>query len=106
MASSRPRPRDLQAADPNLVHGAVGGGGTLQLQQQLVFRPVPGLGQPETVVDGLHLGSASAYPRRRRARRVCGRLAARAALADRGCSVGRATPAALELIYRDSASAR
>ena len=101
------RPRDLQAADPNLVHGAVGGG-TMQLQQQLVFRPVPGLGRPETVVDGLYLGSASAHPGGG-VHGVCGWLAARAALADQGLLGGlrrRITSAALELIYRDSASAR
>ena len=43
------RPGDLQAADANLVHGAVNGG-TAQLFQQLVFRPVPGLGRPETPI--------------------------------------------------------
>lgn len=54
-------PGDLQAADANLVHGAVGGG-TSSLHQQLVFRPVPGLGRSETVIDGLYLASASAHP--------------------------------------------
>ena len=54
-------PRDLEAANSNLVGGAVGGG-TAQLHQQLVFRPVPGLGRPETPVAGLYLGSASAHP--------------------------------------------
>jgi phytoene dehydrogenase-like protein len=101
------RPRDLQAADPNLVHGAVGGG-TMQLHQQLVFRPVPGLGRAETVVDGLYLGSASAHPGGG-VHGVCGWLAARAALADHGVLGGlrrRVTSAALELIYRDSPSAR
>jgi phytoene dehydrogenase-like protein len=101
------RPRDLQAADPNLVHGAVGGG-TMQLHQQLVFRPVPGLGRSETVVDGLYLGSASAHPGGG-VHGVCGWLAARAALADHGMLGGlrrRVTSAALELIYRDSPSAR
>jgi phytoene dehydrogenase-like protein len=54
-------PRSLQAADCNLIGGALNGG-TAQLHQQLVFRPVPGLGRPETPVDGLFLGSASAHP--------------------------------------------
>ncbi len=101
------RPRDLQAADPNLVHGAVGGG-TAQLHQQLVFRPVPGLGRSETVVAGLYLGSASAHPGAG-VHGVCGWLAARAALAEQGALGGlrrRITSAALELIYRDSPSAR
>jgi phytoene dehydrogenase-like protein len=54
-------PRTLEAANRNLVGGAVGGG-TAQLHQQLVFRPVPGLGRPETPVPGLYLASASAHP--------------------------------------------
>lgn len=55
------RPADLQSADANLVGGAVNGG-TAQLHQQLVFRPVPGLGRAETPVDGVYLASASAHP--------------------------------------------
>ena len=54
-------PHTLEAADRNLVGGAVGGG-TSQLHQQLVFRPIPGLGRPETCVPGLYLASASAHP--------------------------------------------
>jgi phytoene dehydrogenase-like protein len=54
-------PADLEAANANLAGGAVGGG-TAQLHQQLVFRPVPGLGRPETPITGLYLGSASAHP--------------------------------------------
>jgi phytoene dehydrogenase-like protein len=54
-------PIDLEAADANLAGGAVGGG-TAQLHQQLVFRPVPGLGRPETPIRALYLGSSSAHP--------------------------------------------
>ena len=36
--------------------------GTSALHQQLVFRPTPGLGRPETPVPGLYLASASAHP--------------------------------------------
>jgi phytoene dehydrogenase-like protein len=36
--------------------------GTSQLHQQLVFRPIPGLGRPETPVERLYLGSAAAHP--------------------------------------------
>ncbi|MBJ8347066.1 NAD(P)/FAD-dependent oxidoreductase [Antrihabitans sp. YC2-6] len=55
------RPRDLEASDANLHGGAVNGG-TAQLQQQLIFRPIPGTGRAETPVDRLYLGSASAHP--------------------------------------------
>jgi phytoene dehydrogenase-like protein len=54
-------PADLEAADENLRGGALSGG-TSQLHQQLIFRPVPGLGRPETPVRGLYLASASAHP--------------------------------------------
>ncbi len=54
-------PRELEARDANLIGGAVNGG-TAQLHQQLVFRPVPGLGRAETPVRGLYLGSAAAHP--------------------------------------------
>jgi phytoene dehydrogenase-like protein len=69
----------LEAADANLVGGAVNGG-TAQLHQQLVFRPVPGLGRAETPVRGLYLGSASAHPGGG-VHGACGANAARAALA-------------------------
>lgn len=54
-------PRELEQRDANLVGGAINGG-TAQLHQQLVFRPVAGLGRAETGVPGLYLGSASAHP--------------------------------------------
>lgn len=54
-------PPTLQAADRNLHNGALNGG-TTAIHQQLVFRPVPGTGRPETPVEGLYLGSASAHP--------------------------------------------
>lgn len=72
-------PRDLEARDPNLVNGAINGG-TANLQQQLIFRPVPGLGRAETPVTGLYLGSASAHPGGG-VHGACGANAARAALA-------------------------
>ena len=71
-------PRELEARNANLIGGAVGGG-TAQLHQQLVFRPVPGLGRAETGVPGLYLGSASAHPGGG-VHGACGRNAARAAL--------------------------
>ena len=54
-------PRELEARNANLMGGAIGGG-TANLQQQLVFRPVPGLGRPGTGVRGLYLASSSAHP--------------------------------------------
>ncbi|MFJ4465967.1 phytoene desaturase family protein [Streptomyces sp. NPDC089424] len=54
-------PPTLQALDGNLVGGAINGG-TTALHQQLVFRPVPGTGRPETAVPGLFLASAGAHP--------------------------------------------
>ena len=54
-------PIELEAANANLVGGALNGG-TAKLRQQLILRPVPGLGRPETPVRGLYLGSASAHP--------------------------------------------
>ncbi|MGH3371195.1 MAG: phytoene desaturase family protein, partial [Nocardioidaceae bacterium] len=72
-------PRELQERNENLVNGALNGG-TSGLQQQLVFRPVPGLGRAETPVRGLYLGSASAHPGGG-VHGACGSNAARAALA-------------------------
>ncbi|WP_338749111.1 phytoene desaturase family protein [Janibacter alittae] len=54
-------PHELEAHDANLIGGALNGG-TAQLHQQLVFRPVPGAGRAETGITGLYLGSASAHP--------------------------------------------
>jgi phytoene dehydrogenase-like protein len=54
-------PADLEAVDPSLVGGDISGG-TSQLHQQLVFRPVPGFGRAGTPIDGLYLASASAHP--------------------------------------------
>jgi phytoene dehydrogenase-like protein len=74
------RPSDLESADANLVGGAVNGG-TAQLHQQLVFRPLPGLGGPQTPVRGLYLASAGAHPGGG-VHGACGANAARAALAQ------------------------
>ena len=75
-------PRELEARDENLVGGALNGG-TANLHQQLVFRPVPGLGRAETPVKGLYLASASAHPGGG-VHGACGANAARAALAHTG----------------------
>ena len=75
-------PPQLEAMNANLVGGAINGG-TAQLHQQLVFRPVPGLGRPETPVPGVFLASASAHPGGG-VHGACGANAARAALRARG----------------------
>ncbi|MEU6076563.1 NAD(P)/FAD-dependent oxidoreductase [Micromonospora sp. NPDC047074] len=54
-------PADLEAGDPSLVGGALGGG-TAAAYQQLFLRPIPGLGRADTPVDRLFLASASAHP--------------------------------------------
>lgn len=54
-------PADLEADNPNLDTGSINGG-TAALHQQLVFRPVPGLGRPSTPIAGLFLASGSAHP--------------------------------------------
>lgn len=72
-------PRELEGRDANLIGGAVGGG-TSQLQQQLVFRPVPPMrGRPETGIPGLYLASAAIHPGGG-VHGACGNNAARAAL--------------------------
>jgi len=75
-------PGDLEAADANLVGGAVNAG-TSGLHQQLAFRPTPGLGRPETPLPGLYLASASAHPGGG-VHGACGWNAARAALGANG----------------------
>ncbi|HEX6476230.1 MAG TPA: NAD(P)/FAD-dependent oxidoreductase, partial [Acidimicrobiales bacterium] len=54
-------PAHIEAANASLRGGAINGG-TAQLHQQLVFRPTPGTGRPETPVTGLFLASSSAHP--------------------------------------------
>jgi phytoene dehydrogenase-like protein len=54
-------PREFEERDANLVGGAINGG-TAQLHQELIFRPVPGAGRAETGIRGLYLGSSSAHP--------------------------------------------
>jgi phytoene dehydrogenase-like protein len=54
-------PADIEADDASLVGGTINGG-TAQLHQQLVFRPLPGLGRAEMPVDGLYLAGSSAHP--------------------------------------------
>lgn len=78
------RPSDLERSDENLHSGAVNGG-TSQLFQQLIFRPMAGQGGPGTPLDNVFLGSAGAPPGGG-VHGICGRNAARAALAADGAS--------------------
>lgn len=74
------RPSALEAGNAALGLGAVGGG-TMQLQQQLIFRPTVGLGSARTFVDGLYLGSSAIHPGGG-VHGACGHLAARTAIRD------------------------
>jgi phytoene dehydrogenase-like protein len=79
-------PGDLESENPSLVGGAINAG-TSGLHQQLVFRPTPGLGRPETPVPGLYLAGASAHPGGG-VHGACGWNAARAALGANGRLTG------------------
>jgi phytoene dehydrogenase-like protein len=87
-------PGDLAGADANLVGGALNGG-TAAVHQQLIFRPVPGLGRAETPFAGLYLASSSAHPGGG-VHGACGANAARAAL--RATTTGRLALAATRAI--------
>jgi phytoene dehydrogenase-like protein len=100
-------PASLVRDDANLVCGGLGGG-TSQLFQQLIFRPVPGLGGPYTPVDRLYLASAAAHPGGG-VHGGCGALAARAALADSSMlsqARRRARAAIFDRLYRSGSSSR
>ncbi|MEU5098009.1 NAD(P)/FAD-dependent oxidoreductase [Streptomyces sp. NPDC020996] len=90
-------PTTLQSLDANLDGGAINGG-TTAVHQQLVFRPVPGSGRPETPVKGLYLASAGAHPGGG-VHGACGANAAHAALRASG-RLGLATAQRL-LTHRD-----
>ncbi|MDO5711976.1 MAG: NAD(P)/FAD-dependent oxidoreductase [Micrococcales bacterium] len=99
-------PRGLEGENANLGEGAVGGG-TQQLFQQTIWRPITGSGGPRTHLRGLYLGSAAAHPGGG-VHGACGYLAARAALTDSG-AMGRRLDdvrlGALHRLYADAAPA-
>lgn len=75
--------------------------GTAQIHQQLIFRPVPGLGRPETPIERLFLAGASAHPGGG-VHGACGANAAAAALlaaAPAGRTVSRAIRFVLNRLY-------
>jgi phytoene dehydrogenase-like protein len=90
-------PLGLESANHSLFRGALNGG-TAAIHQQLVWRPVPGLGRPETPVRGLYLASASAHPGGG-VHGGPGSIAATAALRDNGLA-GPLRRAALDAAYR------
>ena len=75
-------PGDLEDRNRALVGGSINSG-TAAIHQQLVFRPVPGLGRADTPVDRLFLAGASAHPGGG-VHGAAGANAARAALARNG----------------------
>jgi phytoene dehydrogenase-like protein len=74
-------PRDMERRNASLIGGSINGG-TAALDQQLIFRPIPGLGRASTPIRGLYLASSSAHPGGA-VHGACGMNAARAALATR-----------------------
>lgn len=54
-------PEDLEAGNANLVGGDIAGG-SFSIDQQLVFRPMPGWFRHAMPIRGLYLGGASAHP--------------------------------------------
>jgi phytoene dehydrogenase-like protein len=88
-------PGQFEAGDANLVGGALNGG-TTAVHQQLLFRPTPGLGRPETPVAGLYLASSSAHPGGG-VHGACGANAARTALRASRARLQRASAAGIRL---------
>jgi phytoene dehydrogenase-like protein len=91
-------PSRLEAANANLVGGAINSG-TAQIHQQLVFRPTPGLARAQTPLRDLYLCGSSAHPGGG-VHGAAGANAARAALAAQrsrraGVAVGALAGAAL-----------
>jgi phytoene dehydrogenase-like protein len=73
-------PLDLQAIDPNLVGGDVGGG-SASIDQMVVFRPVAGWSSYALPVGGLYMCGAASHPGGG-VHGMCGRNAAATVLRD------------------------
>jgi phytoene dehydrogenase-like protein len=73
--------RATEAENPSMVGGDLGGG-SMELDQQLVFRPAPELARYRTPLRGLYVAGASIHPAGA-VHGMSGRGAARALLADR-----------------------
>jgi phytoene dehydrogenase-like protein len=74
-------PRRTELDNPSLVGGDLGGG-TYELDQQLIFRPAPELCRHRTPLRGLYVTGASVHPGGS-VHGMGGRSAARALIADR-----------------------
>ena len=74
-------PEQTEAENPSLVGGDLGGG-TYELDQQLIFRPAPELCRHRTPLPGLYVSGASVHPGGS-VQGMGGRSAARALLSDR-----------------------
>jgi phytoene dehydrogenase-like protein len=61
LATHAASPDDLQAENANLVGGDIAGG-TFMIDQQLVFRPLPGWFRYQTPIKGLYLSGAFTHP--------------------------------------------
>ncbi len=81
LARATRSPRQTERDDPSLVDGDLGGG-SYELDQQLLFRPAPALARHRTPVGGLYVAGASTHPAGA-IHGVSGRAAARALLHDR-----------------------
>jgi phytoene dehydrogenase-like protein len=74
-------PQQTEAENPSLVDGDLGGG-TYELDQQLIFRPAPEMCRHRTPLRGLYAAGSSVHPGGS-VHGMGGRSAARALLADR-----------------------
>jgi phytoene dehydrogenase-like protein len=74
-------PQESEAENPSMVGGDLGGG-RMEIDQQLVFRPAPELCHYRTPLRGLYVAGASVHPGGA-AHGMSGRGAARALLRDR-----------------------
>ncbi|HMJ34470.1 MAG TPA: NAD(P)/FAD-dependent oxidoreductase [Baekduia sp.] len=81
LARAARAPRETEAENPSMVGGDLGGG-TLELDQQLIFRPAPELARYRTPLRGLYVAGASTHPGGA-VHGMSGRGAARALLRDR-----------------------
>jgi phytoene dehydrogenase-like protein len=81
LARTTRNPHQTEQENPSLVGGDLGGG-SLELDQQLIFRPAPEMCRHRTPLRGLYVTGASVHPGGS-VHGMGGRSAARALLADR-----------------------